>query len=329
MTFPTIPESRRVARLEPPARKVRMVLDTDTFNEIDDQFAVVYSLLSPTSMKVEAIYAAPFFPHPRSTSPEQGMQASYEEILRLLQFLNVDADGFAFRGSEGFVSRNDRGPLESAAARDLIERALNSPDDDPLYVVAIGAPTNVASAILIEPAIIEHIVVVWLAGNPAYWLHNREFNMSQDLHASRIIMDCGVPLTIVPLPGVTTHLRTTVPEIERYVEGQGALGDYLAKIFKDYREDHMAWSKEIWDVAAIAYLVNHEWTPSYLTHSPIITQSLNPEDSDHRFGFTSRWSHDSTRHLIRAAYYINRDPIFRDLFEKLAAWSRGSIKIDR
>src|SRR5690606_10077935 len=57
MEFPRLAEDFRLARLKPPAGKVRMVLDTDTFNEIDDQFAVVYSLLSPEAMEVEAIYA--------------------------------------------------------------------------------------------------------------------------------------------------------------------------------------------------------------------------------------------------------------------------------
>lgn len=37
MQFPAIPESHRLRRLEPPAGKVRMVLDTDTCNEVDDQ----------------------------------------------------------------------------------------------------------------------------------------------------------------------------------------------------------------------------------------------------------------------------------------------------
>ena len=39
-------DSRRVQRLEPPAGdggKIDMVLDTDTFNEIDDQFALAYA----------------------------------------------------------------------------------------------------------------------------------------------------------------------------------------------------------------------------------------------------------------------------------------------
>ena len=61
MRFPAIPKDTRLERLQPPVGKVRMVLDTDTYNEIDDQFALVYALLSPERLDVEAVYAAPFF----------------------------------------------------------------------------------------------------------------------------------------------------------------------------------------------------------------------------------------------------------------------------
>ena len=75
-----------------------MVIDTDTYNEIDDQFAVVQSLLSPDKLAVEAIYAAPFY-NGRSDSPGDGMEKSYEEILRLLERLDVSADGLVHKGS--------------------------------------------------------------------------------------------------------------------------------------------------------------------------------------------------------------------------------------
>ena len=58
--FPALPESQRITMLQPPTnRPLAMVLDTDTYNEIDDQFALVYALLSP-ELRVEAVYAAPF-----------------------------------------------------------------------------------------------------------------------------------------------------------------------------------------------------------------------------------------------------------------------------
>ena len=88
-----------------------MVLDTDTYNEIDDQFAVVYSLIS-RPVHVEAIYAAPFF-NSRSNGPGDGMHKSYEEILRLLEQLDVDrhepifAREDVYHGSDRYLGRAD------------------------------------------------------------------------------------------------------------------------------------------------------------------------------------------------------------------------------
>ena len=60
MEFPLITEEMRLTRLNSLPGQVRMVLDTDTYNEVNDQFALVYSLLSPEKMSVKAVYAAPF-----------------------------------------------------------------------------------------------------------------------------------------------------------------------------------------------------------------------------------------------------------------------------
>jgi len=293
----------RLERLEPRAGKLRMVLDTDTYNEIDDQFAVVYGLLSPERLQMEAIYAAPFH-NERSSGPADGMEKSYEEILRLLDRLDISPDGFVFRGSTGYLAGYEH-PYRSPAALDLVDRAMDG-GDGPLYVVAIGAITNVASALLIEPRIAERTVLVWLGGHALHWPQAREFNLKQDVLASKLIFNCGVPLVHVPCTGVTTHLATTVPEIERHVAGCGAIGAYLAGIFTAYSTEHVGWSKVLWDVATIAYLINDAWVPTDLVHSPILTDELT-------------WSFDNKRHLIRSATFVHRDPIFRDLFSKLAA----------
>jgi len=284
-----------------------MVLDTDTFNEVDDQFAVAHALLSPESMSVEAIYAAPYYKK-NISGPGEGMELSYQEILRLLQRLNIEAEGLAHRGSAAFMA-DETTPVRSAAADDLIERALRGgPEDEPLYVVAIGAITNVASAILLEPAIIDRIVVIWLGGNALYWPAAREFNLSGDPHGARVLFDCGVPLLQLPCWPVVSHLLTNVPELERYVEPCGAIGAFLTERVKDYAAEHKGWGKEIWDLAATAYLVNPDWVETVLVHSPILTTE-------------ERWSVDQRRHFIRTATRIKRDPIFRDFFDKLAAFA--------
>lgn len=323
MNFPKISNATRLERLQPPTGKMRMVIDTDTYNEIDDQFAIVYALLSPEQMAVEALYAAPFF-NRRASSPGDGMEKSYDEILRLLERLDLSAENLAYRGSNGFLADYDH-PYDSEAVRDLIDRAMNA--TEPLYVVAIGALTNIASAILIEPKIIEKIIVVWLGGNALHWPNTIEFNLSGDVLAARLVLDCGVPLVLIPCQGVTTHLISTVSEIELYVQGKGAIGDYLAETFKGYSDDHFAWSKEIWDVVAIAYLINADWLPSHVVASPIISQrtavSTVNKKPDDWLKHDLTWSFDHSRHPIRCAYHVLRDPIFRDMFTKLDKWAEG------
>ena len=305
-SFPTISETQRIDMLKHPGKKpVRMVFDTDTYNEIDDQFALVYALISP-ELDVKAVYAAPF-KNNRSRSPKEGMEKSYEEILRILSKLGKSPDGFAFKGSTSYLT-DIKNPEKSPAALDLIRRAKKSSPEDPLYVVAVGAITNVSNAILIDPTIINKIVVVWLGGNGHHWPHQREFNFMQDLNASRIIFDCGVPFVQLACTPVVTHFTTTVPEMERYVGGRGPIGDYLLKIFKDYRKDHFGWSKVLWDMTAIAWLIDDGWLPSDLVHSPIVTDNYT-------------FSFDESRHLIRTVKFVRRDPIFRDFFTKLAKQS--------
>ncbi len=307
---PSAPSEATLQRmLEPPAGKVQVVLDTDTYNEIDDQYAVLYALLSGGRIGVEAIYAAPYL-NSRSTSPADGMEKSYEEILRLLKFIGHEARGLVFRGSERFMSGPGR-PVDSPAMRDLIAKAMQ-PRTAPLYVLTIGCPVNVSSAILAEPRIKDKIVVVWLGGASLEWPSAGEFNLSQDRHASRVLFDSGVPLVQVPTKNVSEHLRTTLPEVEFWLKGRSRLCDYLYNQFVEYAKEHTkdkphpyAWSKVIWDISVVAWLLNPRWVPSALVPSPVLTDDF-------------RWQRPPGRHTIRVATDVNRDAVFYDLFTKLA-----------
>jgi inosine-uridine nucleoside N-ribohydrolase len=303
MHFPAIDDEFRMQRLQPPAGGVEMVLDTDTYNEIDDQFAVTYALLSSPKLRVEAIYAAPFWNN-RSSDAADGMRKSYEEVHRLLEQLDLSTHCPVFEGSEGFLSGPGI-PRRSMAALDLIDRAMHR-KEKPLYVAAIGAITNVASAILLEPEIIKRIVVVWLGGHAHYWDHTREFNLKQDMDASRLILDCGVPLMQIPCLPVASHLLTSLPELEACIRGKSSIGDYLFRIFEQYVEDHFGRAKEIWDISALAWLIEPEWVPSKVSRSPVLTDQCT-------------WNRDGTRHLMRCAVFVQRNSIFRDLFGKIQA----------
>ena len=287
---------------------VKTILDTDTYNEIDDQFALVQMLLSKERIDVLSINAAPFSMNNRSDDPQEGMELSYEEIFRLLKKINFKKNNFVFKGSTKYVGF-DKKPIDSPAADNIIENALKCSESDPLYVVAIGAITNVASAILKEPEIINKIVVVWLGGNALYWPENNEFNLKQDIGGAQVLFDSGVSLVLVPCKGVTSHLISTVPEIEKYIEPHGEIGKFLAMRFKEYNNNHKGWSKEIWDMAAVSWVLNEEWAPTNIAPSPILLDDKT-------------WTFDENRHPIKIVYDIKRDLILQDFIEKLENFSK-------
>jgi inosine-uridine nucleoside N-ribohydrolase len=301
------PQTSIEQRLAPPAGKVSAVIDSDTYNEIDDQFAVAYGLRSREHIDVQAVYAAPFH-NDRSTSAGDGMRKSYEEILRILKRMDVSPSGFAHSGSETFMTGPGK-PVDSPAARDLVAKALKS-RTAPLYVITIGAPTNVSSAILMEPTIKDKIVVVWLGGQPYDWPTAKEFNLQQDLHASRVLYDSGVALVNIPTKNVSEHLRTTVWEVERFLKGKSAIADYLNSEFLAYAKSKspsadFAWSKVIWDISAIAWLIEPKWIPTKVAPSPVLTDQMTYRSA-------------AGRHPVRVATDANRDRIFSDLFRKLS-----------
>ena len=118
----------RMKNLSVPQGMVDVVLDSDAYNEIDDQFAISYLLKSKEKLNTKAIYAAPFL-NERSVSPADGMEKSYQEILKLLSLLKEQVD--VFRGSQQFMS-DENTAVSSAAALDLAERKKLLPGEAPL-----------------------------------------------------------------------------------------------------------------------------------------------------------------------------------------------------
>lgn len=303
MKWNPMPAEKLIPRLRLPGGKLNMVLDTDTYNEVDDQFALCYSLLSRERLNVQAVYAAPFF-NDRSSGPEDGMEKSYGEIVRLLGTMNLQSQGFVFKGSRSYLPGEDT-PVISPAAEDLVKKGMAMPEGELLYVTAIGAITNVASALLMEPRLVEKICVIWLGGHPLTWPTAREFNLMQDVKAARVILNSGVPFILVPCMGVASHLTASIPELEAFLGGKNEMCDALVKLFSEYTDDPFGWAKEIWDVSTIGLLVNPDWAPMAVEPSPLLSEDC-------------RWSRDASRHPIGVVQWLNRNAIFRDMYKKLA-----------
>ena len=301
--LPDIAHAVTVGLLEPPSGACSVIIDTDTWNEIDDQFAIIHALLSP-QMRIETIQAAGFHAAVRNTqSFEHGMELSYEEIMRVLALSPVGYDGPVLRGSRETLTANGGAPVPSEAADNIVSRAMRERDDT-LYVLALGALTNVASAILQEPQIRERICVVALGGWPQHASDFRDFNFIQDIRAAQTVFDSGVALVQVTGFGVSELLSTTRWEMERHLAGRGEIGDYLLKLYDDFVPDYPGRGKPIWDLAPGAWLMNAGWFKTHVDAAPILTDDL-------------RYTRVATRHPMRVVDWLDRSAIFGDFFEKL------------
>ena len=296
---------QRIKNLLVPQGSVDVVLDTDAYNEIDDQFAISYLLKWKEKLNTKAIYAAPFF-NSNSVSPKDGMEKSYDEIFKLLSLLDEKVD--VFKGSEKYLD-NENTPVISYAAQDLAERVKNYSPQNPLYVVAIGAITNIASAILLNPEVVKNSVVIWLGGHALHYHHTKEFNMYQDVAAARVVMQSGVPFVQLPCMGVVSNFTVSKPELEFWLKGKNPLADYLAEntIKKaDSYAKETAWTRVIWDVTAVAWLLNdsERFMESRIIPTPIPT-------------YDNLYATDFNSYPMRYVYNIKRDALMTDLFRKL------------
>lgn len=356
--FPTITPDLMRERLAPPSGPVRLLIDTDAANEIDDQYALAWALLSPDHMTVEAVTAEPFsFAHHRKellaaeraletgdthseqlvggfqgwinrlhaqgrraadlefVGPAEGMELSYAEILRVYEKLGMDPGGNVHRGADRYMEAPDQ-PVKSEAVEAIIDLAKSG--TGPLYIGAMGCVTNIASALWMAPEIVSDIVVIWTSAYPSNAPHcNRpSLNLVQDLAASRLIFDSGVPHIYLPGYHVGAQLKISLPEMETFVRGRGAIGDYLHhlytnnplhKMFALTDTERRTWV--IWDIIVIAWLINPGWVPTHLTTSPVLDDDLF-------------WSKHDARHLMREAHDVQRDEIYLDFYDKLAAAAR-------
>lgn len=359
--FPRLEADLLRGRLVPPDGPVRVLIDTDTANEIDDQFALAWALLSRERLRIEAVTAAPFsFQHHRAgllaaeawldgvagravttaapvdesyitwaqrlhgegrratdvefVTPAEGMERSYQEILRVFDALRMARAGRIVRGATGYLTSLESPPTPPAVEA-IIDLAKSGDTREPLYVVAIGCVTNVAAALLRAPEIVRDVVIVWTSAYPSSTPHcNRpSLNLMQDPLASRLMFDCGAPLVYLPGFHVGAQLRISRPEMDAFVKGRSAIGDLLHDLYTD-NPLHRMWASEgdarrtwiIWDIITIAWLLNPDWVPSRLTRAPILTDDLF-------------WRHDSSRHMMREGFDVKRDEIFMDLYEKVGA----------
>ncbi len=253
------------AALATAADRPRLLLDADTANEIDDHYAVLrviyqerYELVGLTSAQWRHYMGEP-----------DSVQASQRENEALLRLTNTSIP--APMGSAEPMGRPWGGsqPKDSPAARFIIEQANATAPGERLTIVCIGASTNVASAIALQPSIASkidlHLLGFYFDLQHNIWNKN-SFNVRRDLNAVDFLLNHpDVRLHIMPA-SVAIDLKFNRTETFNRLRPRGELGQYLI----DRWTDHAGQQEErtIWDLALVQALLHPEMATARTVTTP-------------------------------------------------------------
>jgi purine nucleosidase len=287
---------RTVPVIPPKEKQIRVIIDTDAKNEIDDQWAIALAILSPERFKIEGFVAAPYL-----HGGLKGVEKSAKEIKLVLDKAGMSGKWPVKRGSHPLQYPNT--PSESEGVDFIIRKAMESTPDDPLWVIGLGAATNIASAYLKEPRIADRVVVFWhfrTKWPDKCW----NFNVFGDIHAARTVFHSNLPFVLFD---TGTHLDCPMSESEKSVRPHGELGRYL----HDYRltsKYFMGEKKGFFDLGDIAGLLDPEIASWEEVACPEVDWDLT-----YRF--------KGTRGRILRCFDIDRDKTFKLLYTKLSSAS--------
>ncbi|GAA3611629.1 nucleoside hydrolase [Microlunatus ginsengisoli] len=217
-----------------PSRR-RVIIDTDAKNEADDQYAIVHALLSPT-LDVRGLIPAHF----GTERSDRSMAESRAEVDLLLELMDLDGRVTVADGAEAAIP-DEATPAPSAGAELIIAESKLASAGDPLFVAFLGPLTDMASAILLDPEIVDRpVVVVWIGGMGygVDWSYPAvEFNLRNDIPAANVVFDSGIAVWQVPA-SIYSMVSVGYAELEEKIGGTSKLADYLITQLVEWNAEH-------------------------------------------------------------------------------------------
>lgn len=262
--------------------KIRVVFDTDTNNELDDQHALAYLLFNQNTFKIEAITI-------NTTSSGGNMEKQYAEAKRVLQLCDADTLPVWKGADQSFAQilpTIDSSTYEGKDAVDAIIREALKPADEKLVVLAVGKLSNVALAVAKDPIVAKRIRLVWLGSNyPEPGEHNQNndtvamnYLLNKDIDFEMVTVrygkETGTSVVTITKEKVNQVMPGLGPRIKTPVTGRHGgefycFGDYSINLFEhiDYHGDPPA--RSLFDMAAVAIVKNPAWAEVKTVPAPI------------------------------------------------------------
>lgn len=267
----------------------KIIIDTDP--GIDDAMAIFYALQSP---ELDVIGLTTVFGN-------AAVDTCTTNALRLLEIAGRKdipvAKGAShpmtrpFEGGAAFVHGADgqgdtdlSAPTTQAVSQNAVEflcdTILNAPE--PITLVPIGPLTNIATALLFKPQIVQNLHEIVLMGGNAFSSGNitpaAEANIYNDPEAADIVFGADCPVTMIGLD-VTEKVQMSAATLDQI----GSLGNdralHLARILPFYRDFYKSRygleSIYIHDSTAISYLLAPELFTTVQQPIRVETQSIS------------------------------------------------------
>ncbi|WP_208589052.1 nucleoside hydrolase [Gracilibacillus suaedae] len=289
----------------PAEKKTRVIINTDAKNEVDDQYAIVHTVLS-SSFDLHGIIPAHFGDQKSKTS----LQDSYDETMLLLNLMRLDGK-FRVENGAAAAMPDEETPIDSPGARLIIEEAMKD-DSRPLHVAFFGPLTDMASALLIEPRIAEKdIKVIWIGGGE--WPSGgREYNLSNDIHSANVIFKSNLEVWQIPR-NVYRTMPVGYAELIEKVYPQGKIGKYLVEQLIKFNNQSVSRPSEyrlLGDSPAVGVILYADcgkwtWKPA-----PVFDENM-------------KYVHSGKYRPIKVYESIDSRFILEDLFAKLAQFCRN------
>ena len=249
------------------AQQMPVILDADTGNEVDDYYALVRALVEP-SWKVLCLNAVQW------QSSQWAIPETMENSHRLNQVL-LGEMGIDVPLKRGGVNRMfDWGDMaqHSAASYEIIKQVKSILPDEKLTIIALGALTNVASAIYIDPSIAGQIKLFWLGTSYNFEegiLKRQDFNCMMDQQALETVLMSEAELHIMPV-NLAEKMTFYYQETEERLPAHHRLSQLLLDRWMQHLDGGRK-QRVIWDLALIQAILFPQWT----TSKEIITSKDN------------------------------------------------------
>jgi purine nucleosidase len=287
-------ENRKIPQIPPKDQVIRVIIDTDAKNEIDDQWAITLALLSPERLKIEGFVASSYAD---PSAGNAGIENSFNEIELVLKKAGFEGKFPIYRGSHPM--RYAYEPSDSEGVDYIISKAMESTPDDPLWVIALGSATNLASAILKEPKIVDKVVFFW-HGRTQWPKRCTNYNVFGDIHAAKILFHS--PASFV-LFDTGSHLYCPMEESKKMVRPYGEIGMYLHE-YRKSKDFMSAPTKGFFDLGDIAALIDPEIADWEEVDCPEVSRDLN-------------YMFKGNKGRIMRCFHVDRDKTFQLLYDRL------------